>query len=607
MKVNKLFCRECVEQIIVPDVVRVDLLSIIEEKLKKAGFYYRIAYRVKTPDSTVNKLQYKDYRRPGTENEDKKMQDLIGIRIMLYFADDVSICRSLLDTLFAEPGVWETTENNEYEFKAMKVNGIFKLPGYLAKTIVNPVLSDYIDDTFEVQVRTNSFEGWHEIEHDLRYKGSAFGEGNEALARKMNSILATLELCDDSIVKLLDDLGHQHYKDHKWSNMVRCHYRLKLNSDLLHPELCRIFDEDTELAKKFFKFDRRLAITKLWNNTFDKNPELSINYIVKIVNQLGPNDERINSAIERIESETATEEGYSRRKKFEPFKMLGNYKVFTADTFLDTANLTPHDAFKKAAGYIYAWIHSRYKEAFEDLPENVSSYYRSVPGYMVEVKYDEDNLYFEECSTHIDSKIASRIWISKSSLKRDGDRIEFKVSNEYAEPKEKYRDNENVLFSRPNFYGEIADNIGICDVVRMRENVKHVNRENYDEMKYLIDNSDRKFPVIVFMAKDEEWIDKFDVNYFAYLVGYYAHIKMIDDDDSRRRFVAEYGLDEQRFEDSITVFYDGQPKTSYKSDILETTFEVIKLEQKKYWNENGCRAYRRQLVAEIREKNIENA
>lgn len=38
MKVNELFCRECVEQIYVPDVVRVDLLSIIEEKLKKRDF-----------------------------------------------------------------------------------------------------------------------------------------------------------------------------------------------------------------------------------------------------------------------------------------------------------------------------------------------------------------------------------------------------------------------------------------------------------------------------------------------------------------------------------------------------------------------------------------
>ena len=70
--------------------------------------------------------------KAGPENEDKKMQDLVGIRIILYFVDDVDICRKLLDTLFISPGMWETTENNEYEFKAMKVNGIFKLPAYLS-------------------------------------------------------------------------------------------------------------------------------------------------------------------------------------------------------------------------------------------------------------------------------------------------------------------------------------------------------------------------------------------------------------------------------------------------------------------------------------------
>ena len=86
-EVNELFTKENVEQIVVPQVVKDDLLSIIEEKLKRAGFYYRIAYRVKAVDSMVNKLIFKDYRRPGTENEDKKMQDLVGIRIILYFVD----------------------------------------------------------------------------------------------------------------------------------------------------------------------------------------------------------------------------------------------------------------------------------------------------------------------------------------------------------------------------------------------------------------------------------------------------------------------------------------------------------------------------------------
>ena len=44
--------------------------------------------------------------------------------------------------------------------------------------------------------------------------------------------------------------------------------------------------------------------------------------------------------------------------------------------------------------------------------------------------------------------------------------------------------------------------------------------------------------------------------------------------------------------------------TSYKSHILNTTFEVIKIEKRKYWNENGCRAFRRQLVSDIRENNV---
>lgn len=602
--VNPLFTRENVEKIIVPEIIKVDLLSIIEEKLKKAGFYYRVAYRVKAVDSMVNKLIYKDYRRPGTENEDKKMQDLIGIRIMLYFSDDVDICMDLLDTLFIEPGKWETTENNEYEFKAMKVNGIFKLPAYLSKTIVNPALSDYVDSTFEVQVRTNSFEGWHEIEHDLRYKGSAFGIGNEALARKMNSILATLELCDDSIVQLLEDLGHQHYKDRKWCDMIRCHYRLKLDNDPLRPEIKEILDKDTNLAKAFFKFDRGRAIAQLWNNTSDKGTELNVNNIIRIVNQIGPNDERLKEVFAKIDKiQSQDGECGGKRKRFEPFKALGSYKVFQAETYIETAHLKTEDAFKKAAGYIYSWVKSRFIEVFPDISDSVSPYNGRKPGYAVEVQYREKECYFREYTTHLDTRISSRVWISVAELKQNEKGLLFTVSNEYAEPAERYRDNENVLFSRPNFYGEIADNIGICDVVRLRESVNSVTLANIEQMNCLIGNPDRKFPVIVFMAKDTFWTDQFDINYFSYLVGYYAHI-MVVEEQAASRFALEYGLAEG-YEDSITVFYPGEPPmTSYKSDILETRFEVIKLEQKRYWNENGCRAYRRQLVSQIREKNV---
>ena len=88
-KVNELFCRENVEKIKVPEVVLSDLLSILEEKLKRAGFYYRLAYRIKSVDSIIDKLILKDYKRAGSENADKKMQDLVGIRILLYLQNPV--------------------------------------------------------------------------------------------------------------------------------------------------------------------------------------------------------------------------------------------------------------------------------------------------------------------------------------------------------------------------------------------------------------------------------------------------------------------------------------------------------------------------------------
>ena len=157
----------------------------------------------------------------------------------------------------------------------------------------------------------------------MRYKGSAFGTGNEALARKMNSILATLELCDDSVVGLIEDLGHQHYKDRKWNYMLRCHYRLKFTREPLHPYIEEIFDEDTELAKKFYKFKREPLLRQLWDNTGDKGPEITVNNIVKIVNQIGPEDERLKEAFARIEHEKKQEtESVAKRRRFEPLNSL---------------------------------------------------------------------------------------------------------------------------------------------------------------------------------------------------------------------------------------------------------------------------------------------
>ena len=105
------------------------------------------------------------------------------------------------------------------------------------------------------------------------------------------------------------------------------------------------------------------------------------------------------------------------------------------------------DAFRKAVGYIYSWVKSRYEDVFTDLPESAETYVNAEPGYSVNLSYDAENVYFSEKTTHLDTKIPTRVWISEAVICREGDRLKFTVSNRYAEPADRYRDNENVLFS----------------------------------------------------------------------------------------------------------------------------------------------------------------
>lgn len=94
------------------------------------------------------------------------------------------------------------------------------------------------DQTFEVQLRTILFEGWHEIEHEMRYKYKLGNEaveddlwtGQEKLSRVMNSIIANLELCDWSIVQIFDSICKAQLEEKNWENAIRSKYRAAYNA-----------------------------------------------------------------------------------------------------------------------------------------------------------------------------------------------------------------------------------------------------------------------------------------------------------------------------------------------------------------------------------------
>ena len=160
MKYSK---EEISSNIIVPPSVEIELKRLIENKLDQTGIFYRVFSRTKSPASLERKYFQKEY------NEDKKIQDLIGIRINLYFQDDIKIVKQLMDNLFI--GLeWAENKIDTTSFEPTKINGVFKLPSYLVAKISEQTWEMAIDQTFEIQLKTVFFEGWHEVEHDMRYK-----------------------------------------------------------------------------------------------------------------------------------------------------------------------------------------------------------------------------------------------------------------------------------------------------------------------------------------------------------------------------------------------------------------------------------------------------
>jgi ppGpp synthetase/RelA/SpoT-type nucleotidyltranferase len=233
----------------------------VDETLIRIGVIYRLFYRAKDSISIDKKQSKKKY---SSKKGEKKMQDIIGIRVVLYFADDVEIVKDTLKKKFCF--VDETIDISETtEFKPTRINLVFRLNRIHSAEIKDTILPIYpfIDDTYEIQIRTMLSEGWHEVEHDLRYKCPDDWTDHQDLGRTFNGILASLETSDWSTLMIFEKLSHRHYKNSNWGAMLRTKFRLRFLDDKLDNEIILIFNKNPNLVKQFFRINRNSFINEI--------------------------------------------------------------------------------------------------------------------------------------------------------------------------------------------------------------------------------------------------------------------------------------------------------------------------------------------------------
>jgi|SRR5690554_3403684 len=279
----------------VEDRVARRLAEQIGDCLNQVGLLFRRFHRAKSIYSLNNKIgsNPEKYTPAG-----KKIQDPYGVRIAVYFSDDVGIVRKILTQLYGSPLDISEDLHDSKTFAPTRLNLVFRLPD----TISNDGRLHHhqlVDDTFEVQVRSVLSEGWHEVEHDLRYKCSEDWEPHNDLLRALNGILATLETCDWSLIKLFDDAAYRHYKDRNWLAMIRTKFRIRLKDKPLSPQMTRLLTENDCLrGKKLFRESRAPLLSKL-AGTAIKLP-LTPENVIHLINALYWHDPAIDALANNI-------------------------------------------------------------------------------------------------------------------------------------------------------------------------------------------------------------------------------------------------------------------------------------------------------------------
>lgn len=160
---------------------------------------HQIVHRVKSLESLGNKLVRKNYKYKNI----KEITDILGIRIILFFEDDI---HAVEDIIRKEFKVDEDNSMDKRSFDADRFGyrSLHYIVSLNEERLSLPEYKAYKDLKFEIQIRSILQHSWAEIEHDIGYKG--VNEIPISAKRTFYRIAALLEQVDIEFVKLKKEL-----------------------------------------------------------------------------------------------------------------------------------------------------------------------------------------------------------------------------------------------------------------------------------------------------------------------------------------------------------------------------------------------------------------
>jgi GTP pyrophosphokinase len=170
-----------------------ELATLLDKLLRASGIdAVQIEYRTKEVDSFIEKI-----RRKGEKYDDplREISDLSGLRIIVYYLEDVERVGALLHEEFALDGEHfnDARPTAPDQFGYASVHYVLRLSDTRTR---NAEWRMFTNMAAEVQIRTALQHAWAAIDHKLQYKRPQSKGLPSVLQRDLFRLSALLELAD---------------------------------------------------------------------------------------------------------------------------------------------------------------------------------------------------------------------------------------------------------------------------------------------------------------------------------------------------------------------------------------------------------------------------